>query len=242
MSRRRVLYGGAVLAGGLLAGAGFVGGVAVGSSDRPELPPERTPRTPEEAWRLLMSGNERWASGGSIHPNQDVARRIEVAGGQTPYAVVVSCIDSRVPPEMVFDAGVGDVLAVRTAAHTVDPLVTAAIEYGPEDLRAPLVVVLGHQRCGAVTAAAQALSKQDRLPGGMQHIVLALRPAYLRMTGRGQVIVDPLLVESMVRDHTVTVARRLSRDPLLAPRIRAGGLRVVGAYYSLETGRVSRIV
>jgi carbonic anhydrase len=242
VKRRRVLYGGAVLAGGLLAGAGFVGGVAVGSSDRPDVLPERSPRTPEEAWRLLMAGNERWASGRSIHPNQDVARRMEVAGGQAPYAVVVSCIDSRVPPEMVFDAGVGDVLAVRTAAHTVDPLVTAAIEYGPEDLRASLVVVLGHQRCGAVTAAAQALSKRDRLPGGMQHIVTALRPAYLRMTARGRVIVDPLLVESMVRDHTVNVTRRLVRDPLLAPRIREGRLRVVGAYYSLETGRISRLV
>ncbi|GIH24709.1 carbonic anhydrase [Acrocarpospora phusangensis] len=242
MRRRRILYGGAVLAGGLLAGAGFVGGVAVGSIDRRETPHESPPRTPDAAWRLLMAGNERWASGHSVHPNQDVARRREVAGGQAPYAVVVSCIDSRVPPEMVFDAGVGDLLAVRTAAHTVDPLVTAAIEYGPEDLRAPLVVVLGHQRCGAVTAAARALSKGDRLPGGLQHIVTALRPAYLRMTGRGQVIVDQLLVESMVRDHTVAVARQLVRDPLLAPRVKDGGLRVMGAYYSLESGRVSRLV
>ncbi|WP_214107395.1 carbonic anhydrase [Acrocarpospora catenulata] len=236
LTRRRILSAVAMLTGGFLAGAALVGEAAVEAGHRPDL----LPTTPDEAWRLLMAGNDRWASGRSRHPHQDLARRVEVSAGQSPYAVVVSCIDSRVPPEMIFDTGIGDVLAVRTAAHTVDPLVTAAIEYGPADLRASLVVVLGHQYCGAVTAAAEALASHRPLPHGLRPIETALRPAYQRSSTGG--LTGPLLIESMIHDHTTTVADALCHDPLLAPRARSGGLQVVGAYYSLESGRVTRLV
>jgi carbonic anhydrase len=232
--RRRFLYCGAVLAGGVIAGAGFLGGVAVG---RRGAPPGDDPRPadPAAAWAALLRGNGRWVSGTARHPHQDPVHRRAVATTQSPYAVVLSCIDSRVPPEVVFDTGVGDLMVVRTAAHTLDPLVTAAVEYGPQDLGAPLIVVLGHQRCGAVTAAARALAAGERLPGQLEHIVTALKPVYESVQGA------PDLVAAMVRANTLAVARRVAADPLLAPRIGAGRLRVVAAHYSLDTGRVTEV-
>ncbi|MFD1542939.1 carbonic anhydrase [Nonomuraea guangzhouensis] len=176
----------------------------------------------------MQRGNRRWAAGASRRPRQDPDRRRQVAAGQSPYAVVLSCIDSRVPPEVVFDAGLGDLLVVRTAAHTVDPLVTAAVQFGPQALQARLVVVLGHQRCGAVSAAAQALREQETLPGELPSIVAALEPVY---TGSGGE------VDVMVRAHIVRTVASLRADALLSGQAAT----VVGAYYSLDTGLVRRV-
>ncbi|WP_043628099.1 carbonic anhydrase [Nonomuraea candida] len=178
-------------------------------------------------WSLLEQGNRRWAAGRSHRPHQDRRRRKQVATGQSPHAVVLSCIDSRVPPEVVFDVGLGDLLVVRTAAHTLDPLVTAAVQYGPQDLRASLVVVLGHQRCGAVTAAARALRRRVTLPGELPAIVEALEPAYAVTDGR---------VEPMVHAHIRRTVSFLRADPLLY-----GSATVIGAHYSLDTGLVTRV-
>ncbi|HET9078931.1 MAG TPA: carbonic anhydrase [Trebonia sp.] len=112
---------------------------------------------PGQAWARLEAGNRHWADGRLEHPNQDAGRRSEVAQRQDPFAVIVSCIDSRVPPETVFDQGVGDLFAVRTGAQAIDGLVTASIEYGPLENGTPLIVVMGHERCGAVTAAVHAI-------------------------------------------------------------------------------------
>lgn len=151
--------------------------------------------------------------------------------GQSPYAVVLSCIDSRVPPEVVFDAGLGDLLVVRTAAHTVDRLVTAAVQFGPQALHARLVVVLGHQRCGAVSAAARALREQETLPGELPSIVAALEPVY---TGSGGEADE---VDAMVRAHTVRTVASPRVDAVLSGQAAS----VVGAYYSLDTGLVRRV-
>lgn len=176
---------------------------------------------------MLEQGNRRWAGGTSRRPRQDPAWRRRLAAGQSPQAVVLSCIDSRVPPEVVFDVGIGDLLVVRTAAHTLDALVTAAVQYGPQALRAPLVVVLGHQHCGAVTAAARALRRGETLPGELPRIVAALEPAYATCDGQ---------VEPMVRAHILRTVARLRADPLLY-----GTATVIGAYYALDTGLVSRV-
>ncbi|NUR82714.1 MAG: carbonic anhydrase [Nonomuraea sp.] len=172
----------------------------------------------------MREGNRRWAAGGSTRPRLDPDRRREVATVQAPYAVVLSCIDSRVPPEAVFDAGLGDLLVVRTAGHTLDPLVTAAVQYGPADLRAPLIVVLGHQRCGAVTAAATAVRDGTTLPGQLQRIVEALRPVYAAD------------VDEMIVANTVATVAQLRSDDLLHTRAA-----VVGAYYNLDSGLVTRV-
>ncbi|MFG1705055.1 carbonic anhydrase [Nonomuraea sp. M3C6] len=219
VNRRAILRTAGLLAGGLLLDSGTAHGLARA--------------TPDEAWATLREGNRRWAADAAIHPHQDLARRAEVAAKQEPYAVVVSCIDSRVPPEIVFDAGLGDLLSVRSAAQTIDPLVSAAIEYGPAELGAPLIVVLGHQRCGAVTAAAHALHEGTTLPGKLQHIVEELRPAYKRAHGN---------VEKMIRINTAEVVAELKADKLLARRIAGKQLKIVGGYYSLDTGEVTRLV
>ncbi|MFD1930059.1 carbonic anhydrase [Nonomuraea mangrovi] len=227
VNRRTLLHSAGLLAGGLLVGAGSAHGAT-----RLSAPPAR-PATPDEAWATLREGNRRWVADAAIHPHQDRARRDEVAEKQNPYAVVVSCIDSRVPPEIVFDAGIGDVFTVRSAAQTIDPLVSGAIEYGPVELATPLIVVMGHQRCGAVTAAAHALREGTTLPGDLQRIVEALRPAYDRAHGD---------VDKMIRINTVDTVAKLKADKLLAPRIARKQLKIVGSYYSLDTGQVTRLV
>ncbi|MEU0572596.1 carbonic anhydrase [Nonomuraea sp. NPDC005983] len=193
-----------------------------------ESVPEERPATAEQAWAALEEGNRRWAAGTSCRPRQDPEHRRRVAADQSPHAVVLSCIDSRVPPEVVFDAGLGDLLVVRTAGHTVDRLVTAAVQYGPQALSAPLVVVLGHQRCGAVTAAAQALREGAALPGELSRIVAALEPAYEGSGGD---------VEAMISAHVVRTVSLLRDDGLLR-----GRAAVIGARYSLDTGLVTRLV
>ncbi|MBF8190384.1 carbonic anhydrase [Nonomuraea sp. K274] len=225
VDRRRLLRAAGLVAGGLLLDGGPAALGLTGAVLRPA--------EPAAAWAQLRAGNRRWASDAAIHPHQDLGRRAEIAEEQHPYAVVVSCIDSRVTPEIVFDAGLGDLLGVRSAAQTIDPLVFAAIEYGPAELGTPLIVVLGHQRCGAVTAAADALDKGDTLPGGLQPIVDALRPAYKRARGD---------VDKMIRLNTVGVVAELKADKMLAKRVARGRLKIVGAYYSLDTGQVTRLV
>ncbi|MEV0831399.1 carbonic anhydrase [Nonomuraea rubra] len=222
-SRRTMLGATGLAAGGLLLDGGAAHGRTRDS---------RRPAAPDEAWAKLREGNRRWAAGAAAHPHQDPARRAEVAQKQDPYAVVVSCIDSRVGPELIFDAGLGDLFSVRSAAQTIDPLVSGAIEYGPVELGTPLIVVLGHQRCGAVTAAAHALSEGTRLPGDLQRIVEDLRPAY--KSARGD-------VDRMIRIHTRRTVAELKDGKLLGPRIARGRLKIVGAYYSLDTGLVSRV-
>ncbi|MFF5207930.1 carbonic anhydrase [Streptosporangium sp. NPDC000396] len=227
VNRRTLLRGAGLAASGLLVGTGSAQ-AAVRSYER-----TGRPATPDAAWAALRAGNRRWVTDSALHPHQDSERRAQTAQKQDPYAVVLSCIDSRVAPEIIFDAGLGDLFAVRSAAQTIDPLVTGAVEYGPVELGTPLVVVLGHQRCGAVTAASHALHEGKPLPGELQRIVTALRPAYERSGGD---------VDKMIRINTVDVVKRLKADSLLAPRIARGRLKVVGAYYSLDTGQVTRLI
>ncbi|MFI7129388.1 carbonic anhydrase [Nonomuraea sp. NPDC050153] len=220
MNRRALLGAAGLVAGGLLLDGGPAHGLT-------------RPAAPDAAWAKLREGNRRWAADAAIRPHQDLARRAEVGRKQEPYAVVVSCIDSRVPPELVFDAGLGDLLGVRSAAQTIDPLVSGAVEYGPVELDTPLIVVLGHQRCGAVTAAAHALDQGTALPGDLQRIVEALRPAY--RSARGD-------VDKMIRINTARTVAGLKAGKLLAPRVARGQLKIVGAYYSLDSGQVTRLV
>ncbi|MEU4548552.1 carbonic anhydrase [Nonomuraea dietziae] len=227
VNRRTLLRVTGLMAGGLLLDAGAAHGLTPSSASA------TSPPTPDEAWAKLREGNRRWASGTATHPHQDPARRAGTAQKQEPYAVVVSCIDSRVPPEIVFDTGIGDLLSVRSAAQTIDPLVSGAIEYGPAELDTPLIVVLGHQRCGAVAAAAHALHEGTRLPGDLQHIVEALRPAYRRASGD---------LDKMIRINTADVVAKLKADKLFGPRIARKQLKIVGGYYSLDTGQVTRVV
>ncbi|MFI6788126.1 carbonic anhydrase [Nonomuraea sp. NPDC050383] len=235
MINRRALLRAGIMAGGLLAGATSAGTAVLAQTAQRsyDTAPDQRPSTPDQAWATLREGNRRWVAGTTTHPHQDAARRKEVAQKQDPFAVVFSCIDSRVAPELVFDTGLGDLFVVRTAGQTIDPLVTGAAEYGPAELGTPLVVVLGHQRCGAVTAAAESLHEHKKLPGELSTIASSLRSAYTRSGGD---------VDKMIRINTVDVVNRLKKDKLFAPRIAKGKLKVVGAYYSIDTGEVTRLV
>jgi carbonic anhydrase len=159
-----------------------------------------------------------------------------VAARQDPFATIVTCIDSRLPPETIFDQGIGDLFAVRTGAQTIDGLVTASIEYGPLENGTPLIVVLGHERCGAVIAAVRAIQSGERLPGHLDAIVERLRPAYHQAASRPGDLID-----QVVRAQIHRTVHALAHDGPLADLVKRGDLGIVGAYYDLDTGQVTQL-
>ncbi|MFD9406053.1 carbonic anhydrase [Streptomyces sp. NPDC059989] len=225
----------ALLSGGL--GAAVVALAGCSASTAPKSPnraPEPRPATPKAAFARLMEGNERWVSGKLEHPDRDPDRRKLVAEAQDPYGVVLSCIDSRVAPELLFDTGLGDLYVLRTGGQAVGPVVVGSVEYGPVTGGTPLILVLGHQRCGAIEAAYDAARAGKALPGNLEAIGKALRPAYEQTVKAPGA--DP--VDTMIRNQVKLTADDLRANADLAPLVKKGGLGVVGAYYSLDTGEV----
>ncbi|MDA1361870.1 hypothetical protein O1R50_19740 [Glycomyces luteolus] len=218
---------------GLLRGAGAVGigTLLTGASSRHD----ESGAAAGSAWTFLMEGNRRWSGDRPLHPHDDAALRHSLVWSQHPRAIVFTCIDSRVPPEYLFDAGNGDLMDVRTAAHTLDPMVAESVAYGPVELRTPLVVVLGHQHCGAVTLAWNTLDCGGDA-AGFDRLVEHLAPAYEASL---DAVGDP--VDAMIRAHTRLTVGNLRALPALAALAEARELAIVGAYYSLETGVVERI-
>ena len=193
-----------------------------------------TKMTAADSLRLLMEGNARWASGSPDRPNQSVERRAEATTGQAPFAIVFSCIDSRVPPEVVFDAGLGDLLVIRTAGQVIDNAALGSIEFGVEELHIPLVMVLGHQRCGAVVATVDAVAAGAAAHGQIKAIVEGIRPAVEATAGTPGDAVD-----NAVRANILSGAVRLKgTGPILDHLLADGTLTIVGAYYDLRTGWV----
>jgi carbonic anhydrase len=192
------------------------------------------PDAPWAAFARLMDGNKRWVDGKLQHPDRDPQRRDLVAAEQDPFGVILSCIDSRVPPELLFDTGLGDLFVMRTGGQVVDSVVTGSVEYGPMTSGTPLIVVLGHQRCGAVKAAYKALKDGKPLPGNLQAIAEALRPAYEVIAKEKHA--EP--VDAMTRVHIKQTSAALRSNRDLAPLVKKGSLAVVSAYYSLDTGQV----
>ncbi len=192
--------------------------------------PEANAPTPAEALERLLAGNRRFFSGLPASRSAAAARRKELATGQKPFAVVVCCSDSRVGPEVVFDQGLGDIFVVRTAGEVVDDVGLGSIEYAVEHLGSPLVVVLGHEGCGAVTAALEG----GDAPGHIGAVVKAIAPAVAESAGAPGDALD-----NAVRAQIRAVVRRLrSAAPIVAELVHAGRVRVVGARYDLDTGVV----
>lgn len=187
----------------------------------------------EVALLRLKVGNAKFVDNLSTRANKTAKRRAEVAQAQRPFAIVVSCSDSRVGPEVVFDQGLGDLFVVRTAGHVVDDVGLGSIEYAVEHLGASLIVVLGHERCGAVAATVAGGKAHGHLPA----IVKAIKPAVAKAKGQQGDAVD-----NAVREHVREVVAQLTKaGPVLADRVKAGQLKVVGARYDLDTGRVQFI-
>src|SRR5579885_168926 len=181
-----------------------------------------------EALKRLLEGNQRFFDGKSEHPNQSLARREQVASGQHPFACILSCSDSRIPPELVFDQGVGDLFVVRVAGNVPDPSGMESLRYGVDHLGARLIVVLGHRNCGAVKAAVSGQTAE--FPVIDQAILPAVEKAK-RMPGD--------LMENVTVENIRLGVQRLKRWGPLAARVKRGEIQIVGAIYDLHTGHVT---
>ena len=161
-------------------------------------------------------------------------RRVEIARGQTPFAVLVGCSDSRVSPELLFGRGLGELFIYRVAGNTVDRAALGSIEYAVAELGVPLVLVLGHERCGAVAAAVSVVEKNTIFPGAIGEMVEPIVPAVLRARSQPGDLLD-----NAVRENVRGIVGRLRHEgPILANAIGAGKLRIVGARYDLDDGAV----
>ena len=236
---------------GLLGISQFVGAAEPAHPDQPIVPPA-------EAISRLKAGNARYTSGKEQPPessqerafeatnsyenagltflgmtaDQAAKRRAELTKSQHPFAIIVSCSDSRVPPEIVFDQGLGDLFVIRVAGNVIDDHSLGSIEYAVDHLAVRLVVVLGHQRCGAVKAAKDTIAAKTEAPAHIQSLVTAIQPA-VEATVHGD-------LETTVKANVKDVLQALrSSTPVLKPKVDSGELRVLGAYYTLDTGAVS---
>jgi carbonic anhydrase len=185
------------------------------------------------AW--LLAGNARFAEGRARHPHEGLRRRAALTDHQSPAGIVLGCADSRVPPELVFDAGLGDLFVIRVAGNVVKEDEAGSIEYAVEHLGVPLVLVLGHERCGAVTAALGAMDDEEAPE--LSRLLASVRPALVGL--------DPALphderihagVEANVRHSVARLREIIEREK--SHHALPPGLRIVGGVYDLETGRV----
>ncbi|MCX4717448.1 carbonic anhydrase [Streptomyces virginiae] len=230
---RRALLRTAVAGTAAAAGAGLTLGAALpafaGSWDPESAEPVTTPA---QALRRLAAGNRRWRAQDQEHPHESAPLRRRLAQGQQPFALVLGCVDSRVPPELVFDQGLGDLLTVRSAGEVLDEAVLGSIAYGVLELRIPLVLVLAHQSCGAVAAAVHADESGEPLPAHVQYLADQIRPS-IDHGRQGEARVD-----ATIDAHVRNVRGRLAAEPDLAGKVAAGELAVVAARYELRDQHV----
>ncbi|HEX4811876.1 MAG TPA: carbonic anhydrase [Nonomuraea sp.] len=188
--------------------------------------------TPDDALAMLLEGNQRFVAGAPEHPNQDAARRAEIAPAQRPFAVLFGCSDSRLAAEIIFDRGLGDLFVVRTAGHVAGTEVLGSIEFGVSVLGCPLVVVLGHESCGAIAAARAAADGGSTPAGFVRDVVERVMPSVLaaRAAGHDQ---DEQMLHEHIR-HSVELL--LERSRVLAERVADGRLALLGLSYRLADG------
>lgn len=191
--------------------------------------------SPDQALDLLKQGNRDFLDDRPFAAPVGNQRRLELAAGQAPFAAYVSCSDSRVPPELLFGRGLGELFIVRNAGNTIDTVAMGSIEFAVAVLGVPLVVVMGHESCGAVKAAIDVVDKNATFPGSIGRMIEPIVPAVLAARGR---VGDKL--EAATRANVARTVERLrtASEPMLLEPQRQGRLKVVGAYYSLATGRV----
>ncbi len=193
-------------------------------------PPKPAP-APDMVLEWLRYGNERHAEGRYVHWHQSLERRREVALQERPHAIVLTCSDSRVPPELLFDQGIGDLFVVRVAGNVAGEKELASIEYAVDQLGVPLVVVLGHQRCHMVQMAVRG----GEMPGHLGSIVASLSPAVARAKRMPGDVVD----QAAQINVQMVVEQLRGSEPVLGSLWRGGRLKVVGAYYSVDRGDVT---
>ncbi|MCH8560197.1 carbonic anhydrase [Nesterenkonia sp. DZ6] len=188
---------------------------------------------PAEVWELLKAGNERFVSGESKHPNQNAARRSSLTESQHPMAAIFGCSDSRLAAEIIFDVGLGDVFVVRTAGQVTDDAVLGSLEFSVAELKVPLIVVLGHDSCGAVLAALQATESGVTPTGFVRSLVERITPSVLAAQRAGITSVN-----ETVEEHVKQTAHRIvDHSRVLHNAVAEGRTAVMGVTYRLSEGR-----
>jgi carbonic anhydrase len=189
-------------------------------------PPEvAVPPVAADSLETLMTGNQRFVESKTNHPHQTHEQVIAISKAQHPFVAILGCSDSRVPPELIFDQGLGDIFDVRVAGNVVDPTVLGSLEYAVEHLHVPLILVLGHERCGAVEAALA----HEHPHNHINAIIRALASPVRQANGSST---------AAVKNNVTHVLHQLQSVPVLREHLHNGTLRLAGAYYSLETGKV----
>ena len=188
------------------------------------------PPTSDHVLDLLVAGNERFVAGRCEHPRCNRRRRTELLAGQHPIAVIICCSDSRVPPEFIFDQGLGDLFVIRVAGNIIDDVVLGSIEYAVAHLDVSLVMVMGHSSCGAVIATVAGSTPV----GHLAPLMAAIQPAVDRAVGQPGDLAD-----NAARINTEMIVEHLcSSSPVLADLVGRSRLRIVAGFYDLATGRV----
>lgn len=231
LSRRSLVK----VAGVSLMGAGALGaGLAGTGAIAAEPTPSQSALTPDEALNKLMEGNQRFIKGKSAAPNRSMDRLREVAKGQKPYAAFLSCADSRVPVEILFDQGFGDMFVCRVAGGTTTAEETGSLEYGAAVLGAKVLMVLGHEYCGAVKAELAG----EEVPGSIAAVLEQVRPAVAMVKDKKA---KGALDEAIANNVRLQVAK-LKESPVLSALVKEGKLKIVGAVYDLDEGKVNLLV
>ena len=184
--------------------------------------------------KKLLEGNQRYITGGALHPNQSFEHRLELAEGQKPIAAILTCADSRVSPEIIFDQGLGDLFVLRVAGNVINDLFVGSLEYAVEHLNVSLLMVLGHSECGAVDATV----KGGQPPGHINSLVQAIKPALDRLKKQSPDWVNIVAKENI----KIGVERLRISDPILTARYEEGNIDIVGAFYNIKSGKVSLII
>jgi carbonic anhydrase len=227
IDRRRVLA---------MAGLGVAAaGLGLGMGHATAADDKKTALSSDQALAALKDGNARYVANPQACVMDLAKRRAEVATHQAPWAVIVGCADSRVAPELLFGGvGPGELFVARNAGNMVDTATMGTVEYGAEHLGAPLVVVLGHERCGAVVAACEVVTKNAKFPGSIGPMVKAIVPAAMAVKGKPGDFVDNAVRESARR----TADRLKTASPILSHLVKDGKLKILAARYDLDDGKV----
>jgi carbonic anhydrase len=196
--------------------------------------------SPDAELGKLLAGNALFVKGKTQAPRRAPADFAPLAAGQKPQAVIVCCSDSRVPPEIFFDSGIGELFVVRVAGNVVGGtgvVVMGSIEYAVAELNVPLIIVIGHSQCGAVKAAVEHINEKESLPGAIDGLVELIKPAAAEAKGDPGIPLDNVILENVKQG--VKILSTL--DPIIAPRVKAGTVKVVGGVYDLTTGKVTMV-
>ena len=199
----------------------------------------KRPETPAEAWAAMQAGNRRFVTGAPAHPRQDIDRRSDLATGQKPFAALFGCADSRLSAEIIFDVGLGDLFVVRNAGQVIAETILGSLEYSVEVLGVPLILILGHDECGAIRATMDSSLGLLKTNGEfIQNLVDRIQPTVTAANQAGKFEIDDV-TELHIQD---TINELLTRSRLISDAVKAGKLAVVGANYRLALGEIHPIL